>query len=577
MKFLLTAVNAKYIHSNLAVYNLEAYAIKYKDQIEVAEYTINHSASEILKGIYQRKPDAVGFSCYIWNISMIEDVMRELHKLLPGLDIWLGGPEATVRAGELLAEFPFLTGIMTGEGEETFRQLMEYYVEESRPLSQVQNLVFWEKGGIRRNPVGPLLDLSSVPFPYKNLENLKNRIIYYETSRGCPFSCSYCLSSVDKKLRFRNMSMVKKELDFFLKEQVPQVKFVDRTFNCNQERALEIWTYLKEHDNGVTNFHFEAAADLMTEEELKLIRSMRPGLIQLEIGIQSANQDTIKAIDRVMDLEKVKKVTKAIHESKNIHQHLDLIAGLPYEDFASFADSFNQVYRLKPDQLQLGFLKVLAGTRMGERAEEYGICCQSRPPYEVLFTKWISYEEMLQLKSVEEMVEVYYNSFQFTHSMAFLEPYFQTPFSLYLTLGEFYEKQGLFGRMPNRMERYETLIRFAAGFLSRKELEVFQEYVTYDLYLRENMKKRPDFAGSMEQDKEWVRQFYKEEARERNYLAEYEGYDGRKLAKMTHIQRFTRNPVTGEEGEVYILFDYQKRNPLTYEAAVHVLKRQQHL
>lgn len=565
MKYLLAAINAKYIHSNLAVYDLKAYAKEYQDQIEITEYTINQNPDEILKDIYRKKPDFIAYSCYIWNICIIEQLIKETVKILPNTELWLGGPEASYRAEELMQKYSFLKGIMIGEGEETFYQLLKYY-EEKSGLEKVQSIMYREKNEIKQTKIGALLDLSSVPFPYQNLSEFENRIIYYESSRGCPFSCSYCLSSIDKKLRFRELELVKKELQFFLDKKVAQVKFVDRTFNCKKGHAFEIWQYILEHDNGITNFHFEISADLLTEEELKLIQRMRPGLIQLEIGVQSTNPETLKAIHRTVNLEILKKNVASVHTFQNTHQHLDLIAGLPQEDYVSFQKSFNEVYKMQPDQLQLGFLKVLAGTQIWEHTKEYEIVYQDMPPYEVLYTKWISYEEILILKGVEQMVEVYYNSLQFVYSVAYLVPYFKTPFSFYQKLADYYEKNTVFEAKHSRMERFLLLLHFAQGYLREEELIQLKEKMVYDLYLRENAKSRPSFVAEEEGWKEQKRDFYIQEAKERKYLPNYQNYDGKQLAKMTHLEKFSRNPVTNEKGEVWILFDYKERNPFTYAA-----------
>ena len=367
MKFLLVAINAKYIHSNPAIYSLKAYAeerLEMRDwEIALAEYTINHEKYAILKDIYKKRPDVIGFSCYIWNISLVRELITELKKLLPQVPIWLGGPEVSFDLNEQMRKVPEAFGIMFGEGEETFLELLSWYQEHGigcrTGLDMIRGIAWRnEDGGIQINPQRSVLDLSQVPFLYQDLSGWKNRIIYYETSRGCPYRCSYCLSSVDKTVRFRDLSIVKKELDFFLKEKPSQVKLVDRTFNAEKKHGLAIWQYLLEHDNGVTNFHFEVSADLIGEEELNVMRQMRPGLIQLEIGVQTTYKKTAEAIHRTASFEKIAEVVRKIKTFSNIHQHLDLIAGLPYEDYESFGYSFDDVYELRPDQLQLGFLKV---------------------------------------------------------------------------------------------------------------------------------------------------------------------------------------------------------------------------
>ena len=570
MKIVLTAINAKYIHSNLAVYSLRAYATPYKDEIEIAEYTINQQLDDILIDIYKRKPDILCFSCYIWNLTYVEELIREVKKIFPNLPIWLGGPEVSYDAKEVLMRLPEVTGVMLGEGEETFLELLHYYHAEENALSQIAGIAYREVDGtIHENEWRKTIDLSTVPFVYQDMSDFKNKIIYYESSRGCPFSCSYCLSSVDKCLRFRDIELVKKELQFFIDQEVPQVKFVDRTFNCKHQHAMEIWTYLMEHDKGITNFHFEVAADLLNEEEIQLIEKMRPGLIQLEIGVQSTNEKTIGEIRRTMKFSEVARIVKRIMGSGNVHQHLDLIAGLPYEDLQSFQKSFDDVYGLHPEQLQLGFLKVLKGSYMEEMKETYGLVYKGRPPYEVLYTKWLSYDDVLLLKMVEEMVEVYYNSGQFAYTLRHLEKEFESPFEMYLELGKYYEEKKLHLVSHTRVARYEILLAFIKEKNIKREA-FYRELLTFDLYLRENVKNRPEFAGEYTVSKEFLNDFYEKEAEERLYLQGYEKYDKRQLRKMTHIERFQYD-VLGNDGEkksTVLLFDYENRSKLTHQANV---------
>nr|WP_317283351.1 B12-binding domain-containing radical SAM protein [uncultured Sellimonas sp.] len=569
MKIVLGAVNAKYIHSNLAVYSLRAYAKEYHEEIEIAEYTINQQIDEILMDLYKRNPDILCFSCYIWNLDYIQELVKEVHKILPNTVLWLGGPEVSYDSEEVLTRLPEVTGVMKGEGEKTFRELMKYYHGEGENLSVTDGITYrTEDGRICVNQWRPVMDLSEVPFVYDDMSLFRHKIIYYETSRGCPFRCSYCLSSVDKCLRFRRMDLVKKELQYFLDQKVPQVKFVDRTFNCRHDHAMEIWNYIYEHDNGVTNFHFEVSADLLNEDELKLIGKMRPGLIQLEIGVQSTNPDTIREIHRTMDFEKLKKIVLRIEEKGNVHQHLDLIAGLPYEDYKSFGRSFNDVYELKPEQLQLGFLKVLKGSYMQEHAGEYGLVYKDRPPYEVLSTNWLSYGDIVRLKQIEEIVEVYYNSGQFSHTLSRIVQEFDSPFSFFESFSLYYEMEGLFGRSHTRIARYEHLLHFIRKSVPEKE-GFYKELLIYDLYLRENVKNRPDFAGEERIDKKTLKEFYDEEEKNPVYLKDYGKCDSRKLRKMTHMEKFFYRVNGGmEQEETLLVFDYQKRNPLNHEAAV---------
>lgn len=544
MKILLAACNAKYIHSNLAVYDLQAYASDYADHIVLKEYTINQQKDDIMRDIYLEHPDVVCVSCYIWNLSFVKELMADLIKILPGADFWAGGPEVSYDAEKFLTENSEFKGVMVGEGEETFKELAGYYVEKNpQNLKDMTGICYRDGDQIIHNGWRQIMDLSSIPFIYKDLSEFKNRIIYYESSRGCPFSCSYCLSSIDKKLRFRDTETVKKELQFFIDNKVPQVKFVDRTFNCKHDHAMAIWKYINEHDNGVTNFHFEISADLLREEELQEMSTMRPGLIQLEIGVQSTNPDTIKAIHRTMDFEKLKGIVDRIHSFGNIHQHLDLIAGLPYEDYDSFRHSFNDVYALKPQQLQLGFLKVLKGSHMMEMCREYGIVYKTQEPYEVLSTKWLDYDHVLKLKTVENMVEVYYNSGQFQNTLEYLENFFQDAFSIYERLGSFYMEKGYGDVSHTRMRRYEILLEFLED-VPEISMDQVKDQMVYDLYLRENLKSRPGFARDQKPFERQIWDFRKRE----------------KVAKNAHVEVFADGTV--------LLFDYADRDPLTNNAHV---------
>lgn len=544
MKILLAACNAKYIHSNLAVYDLQAYASDYADHIVLKEYTINQQKDDIMRDIYLEHPDVVCVSCYIWNLSFVKELMADLIKILPGADFWAGGPEVSYDAEKFLTENSEFKGVMVGEGEETFKELAGYYVEKNpQNLKDMTGICYRDGDQIIHNGWRQIMDLSSIPFIYKDLSEFKNRIIYYESSRGCPFSCSYCLSSIDKKLRFRDTETVKKELQFFIDNKVPQVKFVDRTFNCKHDHAMAIWKYINEHDNGVTNFHFEISADLLREEELQEMSTMRPGLIQLEIGVQSTNPDTIKAIHRTMDFEKLKGIVDRIHSFGNIHQHLDLIAGLPYEDYDSFRHSFNDVYALKPQQLQLGFLKVLKGSHMMEMCREYGIVYKTQEPYEVLSTKWLDYDHVLKLKTVENMVEVYYNSGQFQNTLEYLENFFQDAFSIYERLGSFYMEKGYGDVSHTRMRRYEILLEFLED-VPEISMDQVKDQMVYDLYLRENLKSRPGFARDQKPFERQIWDFRKRE----------------KVAKNAHVEVFADGTV--------LLFNYADRDPLTNNAHV---------
>ncbi len=586
MKFLLVGINAKYIHSNPAIYSLNAYAGKSKDEdnkplsehIQLCEYTINQSMEDILADIYKTTPDAIAFSCYIWNIAMVTSIIDELHKLMPNLPIWLGGPEVSYDPAVDMTKRPYLSGIIIGEGEETFTELLYYYLQGKQEQKLLHNIngLYLQDGftGARS-----CIDLNEIPFFYQQLEKFDNRIIYYESSRGCPFRCSYCLSSIDKKVRFRDIELVKEELQFFLKHNTAQVKFIDRTFNANHEHAMAIWRFIHENDNGVTNFHFEISADLLQEDEIKLLNQMRPGLIQLEIGVQSTNEKTIQAINRTMNLDKLKNSVQSINGAKNIHQHLDLIAGLPFEDYTSFHKSFNDVYNMKPQQLQLGFLKVLKGALIHNEISEYGIVYGNNPPYEVLFTKWLSYEDVIKLKQIEAMVEIFYNSNQFRNTLKVLVSAFRDAFTMFEKLASFYENNGYDKISVKRIYYYEILLKFSKLYDKEHE-EVYHELLTFDCYLRDNIKTRPEFATTNEKDKDECRKIYSQEY-EYQTFANYEGYDLKQIMKMTHIE-FFHYPVWEEKVEnllcklgerIPVIFDYKERNPLTADCRLIFSKK----
>ncbi len=610
MNILLVGINAKYIHSNPAIYSLAAYAGKFLDtdgeslrnHINIAEYTINQQIEDIEADIYKRMSDVLAISCYIWNFAMVQELIEDIHQVCPDLPIWLGGPEVSFHPEQLMKKFPFLAGIMIGEGEQTFVELVQGYVAKAEACGSSEDGVERELADMSTIaglylPSGytaerGCLRLDDIPFLYNDLTDFENRIIYYESSRGCPFRCKYCLSSIDKQLRFRSLDLVKKELQFFLDNKVPQVKFIDRTFNAKHEHALAIWTYINENDNGVTNFHFEISADLLTDEEIILLNSMRKGLVQLEIGVQSTNPDTIKAINRSMDLCKLKSAVERVNATGNIHQHLDLIAGLPYEDYMSFHDSFNEVYAMRPEQLQLGFLKVLKGSAMEAQADEYGIGYRKTPPYEVLYTKWLSYDDIIRLKRVEEMVELFYNSGQFSHTIRFLEVLFDDAFKLYETLGDYYEANGYLTASSKRISHYENLLEFINGYMLKmktdmqtveKLTEICRQYLLFDCYLRENMKSAPPFAKENSAYKDYLRAFYQKEEEERKYLPKYAQYDSKQMAKMTHVEFFTY-PVwektapkreelltSGLKVSQPVLFDYRERDVITRDCQIVLL------
>lgn len=558
-KILLVAINSKFIHSNLAVYCLKNAAKPYEDYVDIAEYSINNRAEDILREIYMAKPKVVGFSCYIWNIEMVKELIVELKKLLPQIHIWLGGPEVSYNSQDYLGVFP-VAGVMKGEGEAVFKKLVACYMENRQwDINKIPGVCMKVGDEIYDNPCPmPIALEESIPY---DLDNFDNKIVYYESSRGCPFSCSYCLSSVDKRLRFRPMDVVKKDLQTFIDKGVKLVKFIDRTFNCNREHAYEILRFIKDRDRGITSFHFEIAADILDEEGLVLLNSLRPGLIQLEIGVQSTNADTIKAIYRNMNLDKVKENVARIKSGGNIHVHLDLIAGLPYEDMDSFRKSFNDIYEMKPEQLQLGFLKLLHGSRMREEKDIYNIVTRSKPPYEVMSTWVLSYEDVLLLKTVENVVEMFYNSRMFSTSIKYLEEHMPNPFSLYENLGKLYDKRYPMGSLPGRNDKYRLLHDYGAELLNATKLEYFKEFLKYDMLCRDNLKSPPDF----------IHMNVEKNLSARRLLGD------KKLTKAEHVEVFginiphyisTGNVITGE---FPMYFNYLDRDVLTGNAIINTI------
>lgn len=581
---LLVGINSKYIHSNLAIHSIRAYSKEYAHVINIAEYTINQQLDEILQDIFVKKPDIIGFSCYIWNIEYVLSLVVEIKKIIPDTIIYLGGPEVSYRAYELINKYQQIKGIIIGEGEDIFYRIIKHH-NGDYDISKIENIFYRDNEKVIYNEQLPkFLDMDELGFTYDINDN---KIIYYESSRGCPFSCSYCLSSIDKRLRFKSIEVVKKELKIFLDNKVRQVKFIDRTFNCKKEHSIAIWQYILDNDNGITNFHFEISADLLSKEEIELLSKLRKGAVQLEIGIQTTNQVTVKEIRRTMDLEKVFGNILKVKANKNVHQHVDLIAGLPYEDYESFKKSFNQVYSLKAEQLQLGFLKVLHGSYMYENKDEYNLLYKDTPPYEVLSTRWLSYEEVISLKGIEEMVEIYYNSAQFANAIEYLERYFDSPFDMFFEISNHNKKTSLIGQKHSRIDRYNMLLEFALkkdfnGIISF-DVELFKELLTYDVYLRENIKTRPEFAKDNSTYKRQTNTFYQKEEEQRLYLPHYKDYNGRQLSKMTHIEVFCYDVLEFEKNKdnkgykvdkktTVALFDYKSKNDINSNCIVSEVK-----
>lgn len=458
MKALFVAVNAKYVHTNIAVRYISQFCRNAGEHCDFCEFTINEPKDRILEKLYMSDYDIYGFSCYIWNIGMVLEVCKNLKKVKPQCKIVLGGPEVSFDAEKIIGDNEFIDYIICGEGETAVLELM-------KTLPPKGSVVHGEK----------LKNMNELPFPYTDddlAETVKNeKLVYYETSRGCPFSCSYCLSSLDDGVRFLDFDRVKAELKKFSDAGVMTVKFVDRTFNADKKRAVEIWKYCISL-GGDTCFHFEIGADLITAEGIEVLKSAPEGKIQFEIGVQSTNKETICEVSRSMNIGLLSENVKALHENTEVLLHLDLIAGLPCENFESFKNSFNEVYALKPHVLQLGFLKLLKGSLIRKRADDYGMKYNFFAPYEVFSTRWISYTEIIKLKSVEDVLERYFNSGRFSETLDSAVGLFESPFDFYYKLAEFWEKRELIGQGVKRITLYQLLYEF---FEEELEQNVLQE------------------------------------------------------------------------------------------------------
>lgn len=555
MKILLAAINAKYIHSNYAIRCLRAYLESYTPfRAEIAEYTINHSLELILQELYERKPDILGFSCYIWNIEYVRELTKELKKLLPGIMIVWGGPEVSYHPEtdrDCKADC-----VICGEGEKAFAELVRQRARGETCAAVV---------------TGIPTELDEIPFVYSDEAELAHRILYYESSRGCPFQCQYCLSSIDKHIRFLSMERTLTDLDCFLRRKVPQVKLIDRTFNCDKQRAKAIWQYLIDHDNGITNFHFEIAGELLDKESLDILSKARPHHFQLEIGVQSTNPRTLSAVKRNSDLPLLFSRVKELRKSDRVHLHLDLIAGLPYEDLKSFARSFDEVYRLRPHQLQLGFLKVLKGSGMERLQSEFGILCRDKPPYEVLQTSWLSYEDILRLKGIEDMVERYYNSGRYQACIRFLQQRFPSAFAFYDCLASFYRERKLHLTAVSEADSYTVLYDFLTICCQASQTDQtnFQWLVRFDLFSHQKVNRLPQWleCNGVSPYLDRIRRFYAD-PQNRVLFPEYsEETDPRRLMRLLHLEVFPFDPRTGEQRQTVLLFNY-RRTDLAGNAAI---------
>ncbi len=575
MKSLLVGINAKFIHTNLAIRYIAKYGEQRNVPIEIAEYTINQSIDYILDGVLSEGADIIGFSCYLWNIEMIKKLVRMIKQVSPSTLIFLGGPEVSYNTEDWMAESPGIDYIIAGEGEIATIDLLKKLSNQDS-INACYNLTYRNtEGNITKNVQGPAMDLADVPFVYeKGLPGLNHKILYYETSRGCPYACQYCLSSIEKGVRFRPLNMVYKELQFFLDEKVTQIKFVDRTFNANKRHTLAIWHYLHENDNGVTNFHFEITADLLDDETINFLRHVRVGLFQFEVGVQSTNEATIVDIDRKTDFDKLKDRVLRVMEGQNIHMHLDLIAGLPKEDYKSFAKSFNDVMAMKPEQLQLGFLKVLKGSQIHVLQKQYGIVYRDFAPYEVLSTKEMSYADLRRLKDIEHLLELYYNSMQFQSSVAYLMALCAHDFAFFEGFTTYWRQNALFDLPHNKLALYDYLYGYGTE-LTAVDGSYLKDLIKFDLCRLERPKKWPKLINRNEKTSDEERNFYKSEINQETLFSSYKGYNSKQISRMALLEAFDYNPISGENEKTWLFFDYKARDHMTNYATWTLIRKDQ--
>ncbi|MCL2873593.1 MAG: B12-binding domain-containing radical SAM protein [Defluviitaleaceae bacterium] len=521
MKILLTTLNAKFIHSSLALRNIKDFAGEYSENVTLSEFTINQTENFILSEIFKQKPDIIGFSCYIWNIKQVLSLVSSIKKIMTDVKIILGGPEVSYEFEPILRDYP-VDVIVIGEGEMAFYNLLKHYVNSEIGLADISGIAYMTNEGNIISSIGEILELNAIPFAYEGgFSELENKIIYYESSRGCPYSCGYCLSGSSSNVRYLNSERVFSDLTRFLNSKVSQVKFIDRTFNSNKYHAMNIWEFLIKNDNKITNFHFEICADLLNFDEIAILKKARKGLFQFEIGIQSTNAQSLKEIGRITNLDKIYENVRLIKELGTIHQHLDLIAGLPYEDYLSFKKSFNEVFAVSPEMLQLGFLKILKGSKIREAAPKHGIIFKDNADYEVLTTSWLTYSEILQLKSIEHVLELFYNSGQFGSSIKYLISFFDSPFEFFERIAEYWNEMEYHGISHSKINLYIKIYDFAISFLNIDETKIIKELLLFDLLSNEKLKSLPDgLPFGKEENKEFVRDFYNNSENIKKYFGE---------------------------------------------------------
>lgn len=542
-KIVLAGINSQYVHLNLAVRYLKKYVEANSDlKIEIYETNINNQVFNIIKDIYELNPDKIIFSTYIWNKEYIVEIVKELKKVLPNVEIILGGPEVSYKWEKFMANMPEVDALLLGEGENV---LLNFLTKEE---DKVLGVVSRKNDEIVFNGIEPIIEnLDIVPFPYEDCElEDKTKIFYYESSRGCPFSCSYCLSSIDKTVRYYSLDRVKKDLKRFLDSPIKLLKFVDRTFNLRKERYMEIWKFLLENYREGITFHFEINANIFDDETLDFLEKVPKGYFQFEIGVQSINPETMVAIKRNNILDKLAHNVRRI--SRNIHLHLDLIAGLPYETYDIFKNSFNYVYNLKPEMIQLGFLKLLKGTQMYDEVEKYQYKYYSRPPYEVFSNKFISFGELVKLKNLEKMLDYYYNSEKFRYTCDFvINNNFDTPFAFFEKIADYYDKKGYLKISHKEVALFNILYDFYVEN-NLKDLDIFVEFLKYDYLALGKPGSYPEWLKS-NKDSELHNQLIKDS----EFKSVREGH------KNSELEEFKYNIFTNKRENINIFFNYKTK------------------
>lgn len=548
MKILLTAINSKFIHSNLAVRYLKSFTSDLDFNCQIREFSINDRDERILEEIIKEKPNVVCFSTYIWNIEVVTRLSELIKRVDENIEILYGGPEVSYDSFNILKD---LRGdyIIQGEGEETFREFAQYKIGQ-KDISTIRGLYYKNDGEVIFNGNRPLMNMDKIVFPYEADEDLDNKIVYYEASRGCPFNCKYCLSSTTHGVRFHNVERVKQELQFLIDKKVRLVKFVDRTFNCNFKFSVAIWEFLISQETD-TCFHFEISADILKPQELELLRKAPKDRFQFEVGVQTTNDDVLRSINRFVNFSDIEEKVHELLRIKNIKQHLDLIAGLPGENYESFRRSFNDVYSIEPEEIQLGFLKLLKGSSMREEADVWGMVYSPYPPYEIIKTKDVSYDELLELKKVEHMVDKYYNSQKFDLIIKFFENKFETPFDFYHSLGKFFEAKGLFNRNIGNSDYYKVFLEFNMEILN-DDNTILTDIIKYNYLLFNKKRGLPSFLKTSidKEEERRIKNSLRDEYSFKEYYIDRLGIDMQEYIKEGKITSKEKFYIFGNNSEV---------------------------